>query len=488
MKTAGRTIASGVAASPTQCTRDTSSPMSRGSLVGGSTRGFVGTIGCVLALSSVPVFGCESRRRVDHSTTAPATMSFAKPRSPSATEVQDAGDRRVPAPTAKSVDKRPQQFVQSHEKVPSADDPAGTLVNGFIVDSLVDVAAAGPAAATARGVVMVNRSNHLWLARLTSTRRSVQPKRTALTALPDTAGPFPLARAPAVRGGVAYWVSRGSLLRQSLQRAGKEAFPEVLTTDARVGTRVAVPQGKASQVRRLPPVAAYIARPTSKAGSLSAKLWREGEGKPIELTADAASATSVALIASPQGLAAISLEGRTGMSSLHWRLLSSGVSHSAEFELGPDRVIWVGGASGPFSEFVPLGLRRGQLDGLMATSRDMTHFGLLDVRLPVADGTPREPEQLQWINYLNGIEPAPLGAVKLCGRSMLLIAQPSARQAHAPQRLLWIERRAKSVSQGVVLARARSFFDISVAVISDGALIVYVADQRTWARTVRCAN
>jgi len=56
-----------------------------------------------------------------------------------------------------------------------------------------------------------------------------------------------------VRGGYAYWVSRGRLLRRSLASAGPGTVPEQLREDARVGTRVAVPIGASKELASLPP-------------------------------------------------------------------------------------------------------------------------------------------------------------------------------------------------------------------------------------------
>ena len=47
-----------------------------------------------------------------------------------------------------------------------------------------------------------------------------EPRPSRIQPLPDAAGPFSLARGPAVRRGLAYWVSRGRLLGQTLASAG----------------------------------------------------------------------------------------------------------------------------------------------------------------------------------------------------------------------------------------------------------------------------
>src|SRR5690606_19804448 len=126
--------------------------------------------------------------------------------------------------------------------------------------------------------------------------RSGAPRETPLTPLSDEAGPFTLARGPVVSRGLAYWVSRGRLLGQSLASAGAGS-PIVLREDARIGTRAAVPVGKAGAIARLPQVAAYIARPSEPEGPAVAKLWVEGQPNALELTDDLASSHSVSLVA-----------------------------------------------------------------------------------------------------------------------------------------------------------------------------------------------
>jgi hypothetical protein len=49
-----------------------------------------------------------------------------------------------------------------------------------------------------------------------------------------------------------------------------------------------------------------------------------------------------------------------------------------------------------------------------------------------------------------------------------------------------IELEPGARSQAAVIARSRAFFDVSLAALENGALLGYVADHRTWARSVRC--
>jgi hypothetical protein len=328
---------------------------------------------------------------------------------------------------------------------------------------------------------MFNRDNRLQLARLEAPLdRAPEPRETRVVALPDHAGPFSLARGPAVRRGLACWVSRGRLLGQSLASAGAGSAL-VLAEDARVGTRAAVPIGPSHQ-QSLPQVAAYIARPKDPEGPPIAKLWVEGQAAGFGLTDDLASSHSVALAATPQGLRALFLEARTGMSSIHVRAVS--FSKKNEPSLGEDHIVWVGGPARPSTELFTLPSDEARVRGFLTLERDITHFGLVGLDVSLAPGTefPVEPE---WRLYDNGIEPAPFALADVCRRPVVALARPSSPAPHAVQELVLIDLDEPRAPPALV-ARARAFFDISLASLSGGALLGYVADHRTWARSIRC--
>lgn len=402
----------------------------------------------------------------------------------------DAASTTQPAPAPETA-SRP--FVpESEPEAPpeaalgnaaEATDANGVVMGPFIVDALVDVAAAGPATAMERGIVMVNRKSELWVARLAvPLGREPSPGATPIGVLPDRAGPFPLGRGPAVRQGFAYWVSRGRLLRQRVASGGGQGAAEVLAEDARVGTRAATPVGPDAVTRALPAMAAYIVRPKQADAPLTAQLWIEGRPAPLPLTDDTTSAHSVALLAGRNGLFALFLEARTGMSSIHLRPIE--VEKGAEPRIGEDRVIWVGGPSRPSTELFAANAGGEQATALLPLERDATHFGLalFDLELEPT----RETTEPSWIVYANGIEPAPVASASVCGRSVLALARPTSAVPHAPQELVLLDR--AEPSRALVVARSKAFFDVSLASVGRAGLLVYVADHRTWARSLRCAS
>jgi hypothetical protein len=366
--------------------------------------------------------------------------------------------------------------------------PEGGVVGRYVFDSLVDITEAGPATATEQGVVLVNRDNLLWLAALGPRGRGPKPQATPLRSLPDGVGPFPLAKGPAVRGGHAYWVSRGRLLRKALAAAGTGSLPQVLREDARVGTRVAVPRAAAKARNEPAALVAYVARGAASDDPLRVQLWIEGRAEPVRLTDEISSAHSVALLGTASGLSAFFLEARTGMSTLHLRSVEWAAG--SEPSLGEDRIVWVGGPSRSSTEFLVQDAGTEEAWGLMALARDITHFGLLSLRLPLEPSPqPLEPD---WLLYENGIEPAPFATVMLCGRLLLALARPISAEPDADQELVLLELE-QLAAPAILLARARAFFDVSLSSWGSSGgrsgregLLVYVADQRTWARSVRC--
>jgi hypothetical protein len=424
--------------------------------------------------------GCDSRRPLESRGAPPASFGLTRPPA-AASRRFDAG---APRPARRVSRSEPPAAAEApRSEALDATDAAGSIGGPFIIDGLIDVAPAGPVSATERGIVMFDRDNRLQLARLAAPLEAGStPVETRVSPLPDAAGPFSLARGPAVRRGLGYWVSRGRLLGQSLASAGT-ARAIVLREDARIGTRAAVPVGSASVLRGLPQMAAYIARPKVPDGPATAQLWVEGQATSFNLADDLASSHSVALAATPRGLSVMFLEARTGMSSIHVRQVT--FSKKNEPSLGSDQIVWVGGPARPTTELFSLPSDEPRLKGFMTLERDITHFGLvgLDVSLEPDAEFPVEPE---WLAYDNGIEPAPFALAQVCGNAVVALARPSSPVPHAPQELVMIDLARRPRWPPVVLARARAFFEISLVELSGGALLGFVADHRSWARSIRC--
>jgi hypothetical protein len=279
----------------------------------------------------------------------------------------------------------------------------------------------------------------------------------------------PYARGPAIAGGYAYWIRGRALLRRPLRGGGE---PEELARDAREGTRVAAALvGKPAKA-----VVAYI----SEAGEeLVARLWLEG-GKRLLLTPDGSQATSVNLVPSEDDLLAVMLEGRTSMSPVHARRL---LLRGKLPNIGEDVVVWVAPPAQALSEIASLPAAKGGCSSFVTLERTVTDFGLAYFQIgrdPVMD------VKVNWLDYPNGINPAPVATGEACGEPVVVFARPSEARPHAPQELHLAKVKGAGLEPSEVIARSRAFNSISLSAVKGGVLVSWTADFRTWARTAFC--
>lgn len=391
---------------------------------------------------------------------------------------QPAGVRRDRAPVARartdgSHSERVAPAVE-HDEPPEAPDAAGASAQPWILDDLAEVGPAGPAVATPLGVVLVSRDNELLLARWTPPGKPTgrKPVATPIELVDRAPQDFaPLGRGPATVSRHAYWISKGRLVRRAL--AGGSL--EVLATDARDFTRVAAVDPGAD----LPAAVGYIARSPSDE-QLIARLWAEDRGT-VTLTPEGSTAISVALATDGTAVVALSVEGRMGMSPVHARRVDLS---GKQIRLADDVVVWVAGPTHPLTEIHAAG-SEGAMSGLLPVERDSLRFGL--ARFPVAPEPPREVPVF-WRDYPNGMQPSPVAVTAACGRTLVVYARPINGTPHAPQELHLSTLDARGLGPSLAVAGASAFSDVSLAAIPGGMLLAYVADRRTWARTVRCVG
>ena len=315
----------------------------------------MGSLRWATAMSSILAIAsaCDTHAPPAEPTEAPKPK--AKPKPVASEEPEPDADTAPPDP--KTLPKPPQPLPENEK-----DDKPQTN-SRYLLDGLTEVGPAAPAAAFAHGVVMVTRSDELSISKLLQPpSKSKKPVAGALEETTRSAQEFwPIARGPALSATHAYWVSKGRVVRRAL--AGGEL--EVLTTDAREGTRVAVTGP--------PDVVAYITRPVGKQDSLA--RIRLPDGKKLDLTPEGAAASSVSLTRMGEDVIASYIDGRSGMTPVHARRL-----HSSSGTLDPDVVVWVSGATQGLTEIVSVGTNQGSWL-MLPVERDVTHFGLATLAL-----------------------------------------------------------------------------------------------------------
>jgi hypothetical protein len=324
------------------------------------------------------------------------------------------------------------------------------------VGSATEIGPAGPATATPEGVVLLTKDERLLLARAEGGKFSP---------IGEPAGNLSaLGRGPAVAGGKAYWVSRGRLVRAVLSGGSVET----LADGAREGSRVA------AQSRRDATVVAYKTKPDAE-GTARAKLWLEG-GRSLELTPEGAGASSVALAETPDGALAVSIDGRSGMTPVHARRVRLS---GRDATLAPDVVSWVAGPAQTFTE-VFAGFDESGGWAFLPVERDATHFGLASIELgkePVMDAT------VDFLDYPNGLNLAPVAAATLCERTFVAFVRPKQADPGSPQELVLAE--AGSGARAIV-GDALGFASASLSSAPGGGVIAYVADRKTFAHPLTC--
>ncbi len=344
----------------------------------------------------------------------------------------------------------------------------------FVLDDLVDVAPAAPAAAAPDGVILITRSDKVTVAQLGGSSKSPGP--TATPVSPVDADPkdfIARGRGPAVVRRAAYWISGTRLVRQSIDGGALE----VLATDARAYTQVAgLPGADESAATAV----AYIAVHPRDPGALVARLWVQG-AEIQTLSPEGTTANSVTLVRRRQDWLALFLESRTGMSPLHARPIDI-TGHGPK--LGADFIAWVAGSAQPMSVVRAIGDAE-QTWAFLPIERDISRFGL--ARVTVADANQSEPE-VAWRDYPNGTDPAPVSAAWVCDRPMVLYSRPSSAAPRAPQELHLATVSASGLGPSTLIGSSRAYSDVSLAQVTGGALIVFVADHRTRARRLRSSH
>lgn len=392
---------------------------------------------------------CDERPRASGNSSGSGSIGAPGARPSSAPPARQPEESKTPAPAPAA---------------PAPDDPTPSpeytiTSTRWKLGEVHDLGPAGPTTASAEGVFFVTLDESLLLSRR---------KEDGFEALDESPERFArYGRGPALTSTHAYWIApRGVLLRAARKTGSIDEL-----APARSGTRVSALQVGGRDV------VAFIADVDEDPRAF---VWAEGQ-TPLRLSEDASTATSVELIAAKPQPYALVLEGRTGMSPLHLREVRVTKKH---LNLGPDEVVWVGPGSQPLTELESLDRPGGGAFGFLATSHDVTHFGLAHFSLTNQGELTAPP---RWRPYPNGIDPAPVAAAHLCGKDYVAFALPTESRPRAPQELHLARLGPDgTLADEEVIARSRAFNDVSLAPSSRGAVLAWTADRRTWGLTLGC--
>ncbi len=343
----------------------------------------------------------------------------------------------------------------------------------IIVDEPAAVGPAGQMAADERGVVMIDRSSRVQIAKRAATPDVGNRRQTTrFSAVQGGANDFfAVARGPLLLRGKAYWISEGRLVR----RAFDNSTPvEVLANDARNGTRVV-----GADLAGAPAHALYVSTPLEEDGPPRAKLWTEGAPTEV-ISPEGAGASSIAVASTGKDLFTVTIDARTAMTPMHGRRVHFA---SGKPELYPDVVMWVGASSQTLSEVfasaTPYGVR-----AFLPIERDTSHFGLVMLEL---GSEPHMDPKTSWRGYPNGLDLAPVASGALCGSAFVAYVRPETPSPDAREVLEVAEITADGLGPPERVDSARGFSNVAFGAGTKTAVLAYVADFQTFATTLRCA-
>ncbi len=468
--------------------------------------------------------GCESKP------SAPGAAS-AGGQSPAASATPGAS-AAIPSPSAKSYNPfasvatpTPLGIELPPPAVPGDAGPgAGVVTPDWVVDEPTKFAVAASITATERGVVMINKDQNVYLAKLGKLPVSASPKKTSIGKVTRRAGRFPIGHGPALYRDYVYYIRDGELRRRHFPISGATGPIEVLRRDAADGTRVSAPvEGSRSvanpgappspkSMTLRPATIGYVRRAVGEKGEPQVAVWIDGHDSYV-LTPDGAASRHISLANLSRGILSIAFQGRRGMTPVHARWLSFPKGHP---ELSDDVVLWVGGPSQRQTELVASLDRHDNLVALIPLERGISTFGLHALAL-AADAS--RVEQLYHYDYKNGVDPAPLASGTLCGEHVVVFARPQTSGPQSEQELALMTlagprsqipptagkaadsvkglpsvvpsrgdrtESGGSVLQSALLATGKTFYNVSVAILPRGLLVTYTENWLSQAVTVRC--
>ena len=415
---------------------------------------------------AVGFIACNERSKQQSAPTPTRVVPpAASPRSsaPSATPRRDA-----PAPELLNAS----EIVDEAQAAPSANAPGPEFKSKLTIDEAQEIGPAGQMTASERGVVMINRSDELQLAKRLGGVAGGPRERARFSTIKGGANDFfAVARGPLLLRSKAYWVKDGKLVR----RAQDNSTPlEVLANDARNGTRVV-----GVDLPNLPAHALYISNPVKDDAPPRAKLWIEG-GENTVLSPEGGGASSIAVASVGDELFTVAIDARSAMTPMHGRRVQL---KNGKADLGADVVMWVGSTSQMLSEVFASATAYG-VRAFLPIERDTSHFGL--VMLDLGSEPHMDPKTV-WRGYPNGLDVAPVATAAFCGSAFVVYARPETPQPESRQVLEVAEITQAGLGPAEAVDSALGFANVSLASATNSAVLAYVADFRTFATTLRCS-
>lgn len=277
-------------------------------------------------------------------------------------------------------------------------------------------------------------------------------------------------------GAMVVWTEKGKLERRLVSARGEVGPIEAIADDAEDGYP---PGGTTLEDGRA--VVIYVAKRKTADGERRVRAWIEGAGA-IDVFDEGGSASTVAAVRlGKHRVAALWLDGRSAIAPVHRATIDAG---GAAASVSAESTVFVAPPSELATE-----LAAGRLGddavALFATPKNGTSFGLALV--PAVEGAAPRGE-VPWRDYPNGLDPAPVAAVTLCGRSAVVFVEPTDKPVEAPRSIeLATIDDGPSLGAPSELGRAKRVDHVAAwAAPSGDGWVLWVGDGRTLVRHVGC--
>lgn len=287
----------------------------------------------------------------------------------------------------------------------------------------------------------------------------------------------------------AYWISQNRLVRRQVRTDATQGPLEVVVSDA---ANVALVSAARAVTKDANDVVLYVARKplhspdTKDSQQWEARLWVEGHGSR-PLTQEAASVSSMALVHLGLGrFAVLTLDGRLGMTPLHARYVELDATGAPY--VGPDQVVYVAGSAETAIALDGVLVGKGPV-GVLPIYKNARQYGLLVLRIGYASADGQQATAT-WVDYPNGLDPAPVVAAHVCGKPMVAFVRPAGVEPESSRVLEIGTIVAKNdyvqVEQRRMMAVWERITHVSFGGDDAGGWLVYTTEQGLRARRVNC--
>jgi hypothetical protein len=275
----------------------------------------------------------------------------------------------------------------------------------------------------------------------------------------------------AAAGPFAFCMDRGG----NVHRVPRAGGGGTVVAKAKPGTRLtAASTGKETLV-------GYLVERTTTEGPVT-EAWIVGDTAPVtRISEDGTGATHVSLAFSGgDQIAAFYINGRRGMAPIDGLMLTAA---SGRFVRGKDDVLFVAGGAETNTAGALLTAPGGVAVAYVPIAHDVA-FGLLSVHV---DGPPNAARDVQWSDYLNGLDPAPVAVTQETpdvptGPGYVARIRPSAARFGSPRVLELGRATGPNGFEPLGIVPTHGWArDVAMVRDATGALVLlYVDDAGTW--------